>query len=168
MTDYISTADTAKAIRLELTEAFPKVRFSVRSKVYAGGSSITIRWTDGPTKEAVDDVVGRFASRGFDGSIDLGYSIAHYALPSGKIVGTKTSGTAGSGGYVAAHDDGPIAGATLVTFGAGFVFTERSRSKEVEDRLLVILRTRFSVIDEPLWMVDRHLVARAEEILAAG
>lgn len=39
MTQYMTTAETAKMVRRALGEAFPGVKFSVRSKTYAGGSS---------------------------------------------------------------------------------------------------------------------------------
>ena len=164
--DYISTADTAKAIRLVLRETFPKVKFSVRSHVYSGGSAIRISWIDGPTTKAVDEAVGVFRSKGFDGSIDLGYSISHYALPSGKIVGTRTSGTAGSGGYVSAHDDGPIAGATLVTYSAGYVTTDREISLELRSKLETVLRTELAIASIDL--ASRYHLDRAEELLALG
>lgn len=162
---YISTADTTKAIRLALREAFPGVKFSVRSSVYSGGSSIRIGWTDGPTEKAVNAVAGVFSSSGFDGSIDLAYSIAHYALPSGKIVGTKTAGTAGSGGYVPAHDDGPIDGATLVHFLAGYVFLERSRSDAKIAAIREVLAKRFGQTDPELWRIPLYLVEQAEAIV---
>jgi len=46
--NYESTADTAKRVRKALKHYFPAVKFSVHSKVYSGGSSIDVRWTDGP------------------------------------------------------------------------------------------------------------------------
>lgn len=44
--EYISCADTAKLIRQAIKEAFPGVKFSVRSSVYSGGASITVEWLD--------------------------------------------------------------------------------------------------------------------------
>lgn len=41
---YISTADTARLIRAELARRWPTVRFSVRSSMYAGGSSIRVAY----------------------------------------------------------------------------------------------------------------------------
>lgn len=68
---YYSTADTAKLIRKALKAAFPETVFSVRSKVYSGGSSITVGYTDGPPTHAVEDVVKPFAGADFDGMQDL-------------------------------------------------------------------------------------------------
>lgn len=67
----LSTTDTAKVIRKALKRAFPKVKFSVRSDSYSGGSSIDVSWTDGPTSDQVDEVVKRYAGATFDGMIDL-------------------------------------------------------------------------------------------------
>lgn len=68
---YIGTAETAKYIREALKEAFPTIKFSVRSKSYSGGSSIRVEWTDGPTDDAVKSVTSRFEGASFDGMIDL-------------------------------------------------------------------------------------------------
>lgn len=67
----ISVAETAKIVRAALKEAFPKIKFSVRSKSYSGGASITVSWTDGPTAKDVDAVVSKFQGASFDGMIDL-------------------------------------------------------------------------------------------------
>jgi hypothetical protein len=68
---YLSTADTAKLIRAELKKAFPKTTFSVRSKVYSGGSSIRVTWSDGPTDAAVQSLLNRFRGSDFDGMQDM-------------------------------------------------------------------------------------------------
>lgn len=70
-TTYLTCADTAKLIRGALKEYFPGVVFSVKSKTYSGGASITVSWTDGPTYDEVRRVAGAFAGASFDGMIDL-------------------------------------------------------------------------------------------------
>lgn len=128
MTKYLSVAETAKCVRVALKAAFPAVKFSVRSSSYAGGASIRISWTDGPSTKAVDGVVSVFEGAGFDGMIDMKYNIDAWVL-NGEILGTSSTGTEGSRGTVAAwgqiapHDD-----AELVSFGADFIFTERKIS----------------------------------------
>lgn len=67
----LTTAETAKLIRPLLREKFPGVKFSVRSSVYAGGSSIDVSWTDGPLEETVRPLLEQFAGATFDGMIDL-------------------------------------------------------------------------------------------------
>jgi len=76
-TSYISCADTAKLVRASLKEAFPQCRFSVRSSSYAGGASISVRWTDGPNVAQVESITSKFTGSYFDGSIDYKGSIFH-------------------------------------------------------------------------------------------
>lgn len=70
-TRYISCADTAKLVRTALKAAFPGVKFSVKSKTYSGGASITIRWMDGPTSKEVEAITNQFEGASFDGMQDL-------------------------------------------------------------------------------------------------
>lgn len=67
----LSCAETAKLVRRALREAFPGVTFSVRSKSYAGGSSISVGWTDGPTERDVREVTHRFRGADFDSMQDM-------------------------------------------------------------------------------------------------
>ena len=71
MKDYESTADTAKRVRKALKHYFPAMTFSVRSKVYSGGASIDVRWTDGPRTQAVERIAKAYEGADFDGMIDL-------------------------------------------------------------------------------------------------
>jgi hypothetical protein len=71
MSDYLSCAETAALLRGDLKRAFPGVRFSVRSSTYSGGASITVRWSDGPRRAAVEPIAQRYAGASFDGMIDL-------------------------------------------------------------------------------------------------
>jgi hypothetical protein len=60
----------AKNIRTELKRAFPRVQFSVRSKRFAGGDSINVHWTDGPTSKAVEAIIDKYSDGDFDGMTD--------------------------------------------------------------------------------------------------
>lgn len=135
-TRYVSVAVTAKMLRDALRRAFPDVRFYVRSKRYSGGASITV-WYDGlateypdelyragmPHKYDVDRVASAFAGSGFDGSIDLRYSIRAWVDADGEVVGHDSTGTAASAGIVAPFDTYQDDGAAEpVRFGADFVF----------------------------------------------
>jgi hypothetical protein len=71
MTKYLTTAEVAKLIRPALAEKFPSIKFAVHSKVYSGGSSITVKWTDGPTEQQVDQVIKQFEGAEFDPMRDL-------------------------------------------------------------------------------------------------
>ena len=84
MTTYLSCADTAKLVRAALKETFPGVKFSVRSDVYAGGASIRIKYTDGPTYEQVKAVAGMFEGSYFDGMTD--YKGSNYSSLDGQEV----------------------------------------------------------------------------------
>lgn len=82
--EYISVTDTAKMIRQALKESFPEIKFSVKSSKYAGGASISVRYTDGPNVKQVEAVVGIFNGSYFDGQID--YKGPCYAMIDGKQV----------------------------------------------------------------------------------
>lgn len=77
MSEIIDTKEVAKLIRKALKEVFPGFKFSVRLERYAGGSSITVRWTDGPTVPQVEAVAGAFQGSYFDGMIDYKGSRYH-------------------------------------------------------------------------------------------
>ena len=68
---YMDAAQTAKLARQVLKSSFPGVKFSVRSSRYAGGSSVSVSWVDGPIAADVDAVVGNFHGSDFDGMQDL-------------------------------------------------------------------------------------------------
>lgn len=95
---YLTCAETAKLCRQSLKEAFPSIKFSVRSSTYSGGASIRIYWTDGPTSDQVKSVIAPFEGGYFDGLIDYKGSV--YAMLDGE----------------------------QVHFGADFIFEERSNS----------------------------------------
>lgn len=66
--DDLTTA--AKNIRAELRQAFPGVRFSVRSERFSGGDSIDVRWADGPSSNRVREIVDKYKQGDFDGMTD--------------------------------------------------------------------------------------------------
>lgn len=70
MTEYISPTETAKVVRRELKKAFKGTKFAVRTSKYAGGSSVRVNWTDGPTADAVNEIVGFMHGGHFDGMTD--------------------------------------------------------------------------------------------------
>jgi hypothetical protein len=74
---YFTCAETAKLVRQSLKEAFPDVKFSVRSSTYSGGASIGVSWTDGPNAAQVEAITRGFKASYFDGSIDYQGSIHH-------------------------------------------------------------------------------------------
>jgi hypothetical protein len=73
-----SLVTAGKNIRIELGRAFPGVKFAVRSSRFSGGNSLDVSWTDGPTTQQVDDIIGKYAQGHFDGMTDC-YEYAHSA-----------------------------------------------------------------------------------------
>lgn len=84
MAKYLTCAETAKLVRAALKEAFPGVRFSVKSDVYSGGASINIKYTDGPTCKQVKAVAQMFEGSYFDGMTD--YKGSNYGSLDGEEV----------------------------------------------------------------------------------
>lgn len=67
---WVDAVELATHIRAALKTAFPGVKFGVRSSKYSMGSSVTVSWTDGPTENAVNEVLSQFKGKSFDGSDD--------------------------------------------------------------------------------------------------
>ena len=65
------SAIAAKSIKTELKKAFPEIVFSVKSKNYSMGDSVTISWENGPTAEEVEKLVGRYQYGYFNGMEDI-------------------------------------------------------------------------------------------------
>lgn len=84
-TIYEDPTVTAKKIRRALKEAFPGVKFSVRTDKYAGGSSIAVYYPpDQVAREEVEKIAQRFKSSTFDGMADM--KVTHgYRWIDGKI-----------------------------------------------------------------------------------
>lgn len=61
----------ARNIRKELKTAFPGFKFSVKTRRYSMGDSIDITWTDGPSREEVERITGKYQEGEFNGMIDL-------------------------------------------------------------------------------------------------
>jgi len=131
MSEYLSCAATAKLVRAALKKAFPGIKFSVRSSTYAGGASMSVKWTDGPTTKEVEKITGPFAGGGFDGMIDLKYSVEAWLMPDGSASFAECRGTEGSMGTVAPFKyEPPAPGAKKVRFGSDYIFTTRENSLE--------------------------------------
>ncbi len=130
MSECISVTETARLIRAQLKKQFPDVKFSVRSSKYAGGASIDISWTDGPTRASVEQITGPFSGAGFDGMVDMKYCKDSYLLPDGTAQFAGTRGTEGAGGVdPKEHNMMPaVAGVRRVRFGADYVFCSRNLS----------------------------------------
>jgi hypothetical protein len=59
-------ARAARAIRIELAERFPGIAFSIKSKTFARGNNVTVDWTGGPTRSAIEVIVLKYRCGIFD------------------------------------------------------------------------------------------------------
>lgn len=107
-----STTETAKLVRKALKIKFPEVKFSVRSSIYSGGSSISVTWSDGPTQKEVNSVVKFYEGATFDGMIDMKSYVDQIMILEGESFPTE------------------------VHFGADFIFTYREMSAEYKASLV--------------------------------
>lgn len=76
-TKYFTCTETAKIIRKALKESFTDMKFSVTSKIYSGGASISVSWTNGANQAQVESVIRHFKGAYFDPSIDYQGNIYH-------------------------------------------------------------------------------------------
>lgn len=81
---YLDITDVAKILRVELKKAFPATKFSVTTSRYAGGCSVSVRYSDGPPSKAVQAIVDPFHGRTFDGMDDSNHY--HDSIHDGKRV----------------------------------------------------------------------------------
>jgi len=141
---WLATKDVAALIRHRLRVAFPGVKFSVRAKVYSGGSSVHIYWSDGPVDFEVEQVANAYSFGGFDGMIDLKYHNDNWLLPDGSMDPAWSPGTERSGGsYPNYATDCPAPGAVMVSGGPDHVFAYRRISEQHKQRLMVEAGRRY-------------------------
>jgi hypothetical protein len=67
----LSAAEGAARIRKDLKANFPGTKFYVRSARFSQGSSIDIRYTDGPAFTLVEAICEAYGSRGYDGQAEV-------------------------------------------------------------------------------------------------
>lgn len=133
----IDTAEVAKLMRRQLKLAFPQLpaRFwSVRIDRYAGGSSVAVNWTDGPTEDQVKKITHAFGSARFEGMSDCSYSSDQWWC---EKHGVQTAETHGGDKFC---ETGPEFApccdeVELVHMGAGYIHESRALSPEFEVRL---------------------------------
>lgn len=129
-TEYLSCADTAKLLRKALKANFPDYParlFSVRSSTYADGASIDVSWTDGPPVPEVGRICDVYTGADFDGMIDL----KTYRDPT-----------------VLAGENGEL---REVSFGADFIFTNRSYTEPTYRAVLKRMERFGPITPEPIF-----------------
>ena len=135
MTRYVRPGETSRLIRKLLKRSFPATKFHVWTHTYAGGASINVTWDEGPAYDEVDAMVRPFAGSGFDGMIDMAYSVEAFLTADGRAFFAQTTGTEGSGGDVPAPKTfKPTPDAERVCFCVDHVFCRR-RSADLSRRL---------------------------------
>ena len=86
MARYLTVVETAKLVRKALKHEFPGTKFSVRSDSYAGGASVEVEWTDGPTLRRVQKIANLYRGAEFDGMTDsMSYHQSLIAGPDGNV-----------------------------------------------------------------------------------
>lgn len=68
---YDTPVDAAKGMRKELKQAFPDIKFSVRTEYFANGNSIDISWELGATVKEVEKITNKYQYGWFDGMTDM-------------------------------------------------------------------------------------------------
>lgn len=152
---YLTCAETAKLVRGALKVAFPGEKFSVRSDTYAGGASIRVGWTDGPTEHEVRKVTDLYAGADFDGMVDLKVYAEHWLHPDGSVTLARRPSTNGSFVELIGDPIGPTA--QLVHFGADFVPTTRRVSAEWREQILQTFEAKLGreiERSDNLWRVE--------------
>ena len=130
---YIDVVDVAKLVRQSLKEAFPDVRFSVRSSRYAGGASILVTWKAGPQQSDVHSVVRQYDGSRTDGDYSP-RSVHHYLRPDGKAMVAYNPASSAMGASEPEGEDNRVLArlmppdVELVHFGADFVLCYREPS----------------------------------------
>jgi hypothetical protein len=82
MSEYVGSRDRAKQFRTMLKQSFPGVKFSVRCDTGTAWNWIAVKWEDGPTKEAVRELIGHLHK---DLTIERKYS-ANTILQAAKLL----------------------------------------------------------------------------------
>jgi hypothetical protein len=132
----ISAAETAICLRAQLAVKFPGVKFSVRSDNFSMGCSVDVYWTDGPSSKAVDAVAHNYSFAGFDGMIDMKYSVERWLAPDGSMSLAHSTGTEGSkGSDPEAIGDPHQPQVVLVKNGAHWVHAHRELSIGLKRRV---------------------------------
>lgn len=166
---YLTTAETAKLVREALKQFFPGQKFSVRSKNYAGGSSIDVSWIDGPTCEAVQKVTDSYEGGRFDGQCDLAYHAEHWYCQKHGARVARTYGHShdadGGGVGNAVGESQCCARAELVNMGADYVFTSRALSAEFREELRVRICRDSGLSDDAM---DEDTVLPRDSVYAFG
>lgn len=66
-----TVAECARAIRVELKEKFPEMKFSVRSSNFSMGDDVNVSYENGIPEKAIELVLNKYKDGNFDGMEDI-------------------------------------------------------------------------------------------------
>lgn len=85
MKQLSTAACAAKLIRQELKNAFPHIKFRVKSETYSMGNSVWVYWENGITIQEVNKIIDKYQKGHFNGMEDIyEYSNVNENLPQVK------------------------------------------------------------------------------------
>lgn len=168
-TKYLSAAETAALIRVQLKNNFPGCKFYVNSKTYSGGASINVKWIDGPSKSQVEPILAAFNGADFDGMEDLKSYNTAWLLPDGSAKFETYAASARR----EIHYTQPHPEAVLVHFGADFIFAERSFTPAGIRSIAEPLREKYDLIPlsyypASLWVNHKTQIEGLESVNLNG
>ncbi len=159
----LAPADVAVCLRATLARTFPGVKFSVRSD-----RSLNVSWTDGPSTKAVEAIAKCYSFEGFDGMIDMRYSISRWLSRDGSMSLAHTAGTGGSMGSDPEAIGSPHApDAVQCKSYTDFVFCRREISPRVKMDLARQVCARHAIA-MPDSFADDHAMERFLNTTTAG
>ena len=71
MKTLTQAAQVAKAIKKELKEYYPNIKFSVQSKNFTGGNDVTISYTNAVPSKNIEKLIRKYEAGHFDGMTDM-------------------------------------------------------------------------------------------------
>jgi hypothetical protein len=150
MKTRMSAVEGAKLLRTTLKQTFPGTKFSVKLSRGTAYGYCDVNYQDGPALADVKRIADGFEGEGFDGMIDMAYSIETSYCPVHGAQFAGTSGTRGSNGVVTPtgvdelgeHSVLCCEKAALVDFGLRGVMVNRELSPEAEAFLVEVHNTR--------------------------
>lgn len=142
----VSIVETARHIRRALKGRFPGVKFSVTC---TPGTTIRVRWTDGPPKSTVRPLLRGYEGSGYEPQYECTYHCDSWLNPTtGEAAFART---AGGGLKNADQSPNPWPGVgILVSFGAGFVRADRCISRALIERVSAQVEPEFGHAPPPL------------------
>ena len=131
---FIDVGDIAFLVRQALKSNFKGCKFSVRTD----HNSIRVSWQDGPASNAVNEVIGVFQTKGFDGFIDLSYCKKIWIYADGSATTAHVDGTQECGGYVPEYCGSAKSGDAVLADNVQAVWLSQSRNITPEFRQAII------------------------------